>query len=222
MAEQLTPRALSDEYVDSLVALDPVVATELGLPEGADRFGDLSPAGLAARADLRATTLRRLDAIEKSPAELAGDERRCARLLRERLEAEQALAEAGDELRTLNILFSPVQQARLVFTMMPAGTDDDWAVIARRVAAVPGMLEGYVATLSEGRRRRLPVGPAQVDAVIAQLGQWLAADGGRGWYHHFVAAGPEALRHDLEAAAEAADTAIADLRRWLADEYAPF
>jgi uncharacterized protein (DUF885 family) len=228
VTDQLTPRALSEQYADSLIALDPVLATELGLPEGAGQFGDLSPAGLEARASLGRATLAALGKLEAAlpppgaPGGLPGDERRCARLLRERLEAEGAGLAAGDDLRTLGTLFSPLQQVRLVFTLMPAATGDDWAVIARRLAAVPAALQGYAATLEEGRRRGLPAGPVQVDAVIAQLGQWLAADGGRGWFHGFTAGGPESLRRDLDAAAAAAGAAVASIRQWLASEYAPF
>ena len=224
----LTPRALSDRYVDALIALDPVVATELGVPDGADRLPDLSPAGLAERAALRAATLGDLETLEAT----TDDDRRCARLLRERLGAEQAVHEAGEGLRSLGTLFSPVQLVRLVFTMMPTGTDDDRAVIARRVAAVPAALTGYVATLAEGRRRGLPGGPAQVDAVIDQLGSWLGAGGGRGWYHEFTGAltagaagnagGSGALAADLERAADAADAALGELRGWLVEQYAPY
>lgn len=65
MPEQsITPRQLSDRYVDELVALDPLVATSLGLPDGADRFGDLSPAGSQQRSALRRRTLSDLDALE--------------------------------------------------------------------------------------------------------------------------------------------------------------
>ena len=218
----LTPRALSDRYVDALVALDPMVATELGLPDGADRYGDLSPAGLAERAALRVATLNDLD-LAAVPND---DERRCARLLRERLTAEQALHEAGEDLRSLSNLFSPVQQVRLVFTLLPSGTPQERAVIARRIAAVPAALRGYVETLAEGRRRGLAGGPAQVDAVVEQLDGWLAADGGRGWFHQFAGSlcdgVPDGLRADLGRAADDADAALVELRTWLADEYAPF
>ena len=61
-------------------------------------------------------------------------ERRCARLLRERLSAELDAHWAGEGFRSLNILFSPVHSVRQVFTLMPTATDEDWAVIARRIA----------------------------------------------------------------------------------------
>lgn len=224
MTRQLTPRRLSDQYVDALIDLDPVTATTLGLPAGADRLRDLSPDGLQAFEDLRVRTLAQLDALEAAagPEDLVGEERSCARLLRDRLSAQQARYLTGEDHRSLTTLFSPLQSARLVFTLMPTSTEADWEVIARRMSAVPEAIDGYVATLAEGRRRGLPVGPAQVDAVIAQLGQWLAAADGAGWYHQLAARGPERLHSELAAGATAADGAVARLRAWLRTEYAPF
>jgi uncharacterized protein (DUF885 family) len=222
MTDELTPRRLADRYVDDLVLLDPVTATSLGLPAGADRFGDLSPDGFAALAVLRVRTLADLDALEAAAPLPAGEERVCARLLRERLSAEQAQHEAGEHLRSLSTLFSPLQSVRMAFDLMPRTTDADWEVVARRMAAVPGAIEGYTATLDEGRRRDLPAGPTQVDAVIAQLGEWLAAGDGVGWYHQLAASGPDALRPALAEAADAADGAVARLRDWLRSEYAAF
>jgi uncharacterized protein (DUF885 family) len=221
----LTPRSLSDRYVDALIALDPVTATALGLPDGADRLGDLSPSGFDAVADLRARTLAELDAIEAAVApsgRFTGDERACARLLRERLSAAQARHESGEHLRSLGTLFSPLQSVRSVFDLMQKATDDDWAVVARRLHAVPDAVDGYVATLAEGRARDLPTGPAQVDAVIEQLGQWLAAGDGAGWYHQLAARGPESRRPQLAAGADVADAAVARLRDWLRSDYAAF
>ncbi|HEX2810593.1 MAG TPA: DUF885 domain-containing protein [Kineosporiaceae bacterium] len=232
MPEQsITPRQLSDRYVDELVALDPLVATSLGLPDGADRFGDLSPAGSQQRSALRRRTLSDLDALESAGTPRAvgahasgssGDERRCARLLRERLTAAEAVHEAGEGLRSLGTLFSPLQQVRGVFALMPTATDENWTTIARRMSAVPQALQGYIASLDEGRRQGLPAGPAQVDAVVVQLGQWLAAGDGSGWFREFAGKGPDTLRTELDRGAAAADAAVAGLRDWLRDGYAAF
>ena len=47
-----TPREVADRYVQELCRLDPLVATSLGDPTGADRLPDPSPDGLEARAEL--------------------------------------------------------------------------------------------------------------------------------------------------------------------------
>ena len=231
--DQLLPRQLSDRYVDALIALDPLVATALGLPDGADRFGDLSPAGSEALSQLRRQTLADLDTVEAAAegGDGAGgvsgeqppdaDERRCARLLRERLTAAEAVHAAGETLRNLGTLFSPLQQVRGAFSMMPTATDEHWATIAARLAAVPQALAGYTESLAEGLHRQAPAGPAQADAVLAQLGEWLAVGDGTGWFSDFAGRGPATSRAELSAGASAADAAVGTLRDWLRDVYVP-
>ncbi|SEO65035.1 DUF885 domain-containing protein [Trujillonella endophytica] len=208
-----TPRQVADRYVAQLCRLDPLVATSLGDPAGADRLPDPSPAGLEARAELARRTLAELAA---APATDPG-QRRCARLLRERLGADLALHDAGEGLRELSHLFSPVHAIRQVFMLMPASTGEDWSVLARRMAQVPGAYRGFVATLREGAGRGLLVAPRQVTTVLGQLETWLSGP----WFGTFAAAGPAALRRDLDAAAAAADGAVAEVRDFLRDEYLP-
>jgi uncharacterized protein (DUF885 family) len=218
-ARPTTPRQVADRYVDAVCDLDPIVATSLGTRPGDDRLPDLSPAGLAAEEALLRSTLAELDRVLAADPALDADpiERRCARLLTERLGADLAAHEAGEGFRSLNNLFSPVHVVRQVFMLMPAGTDDDWSVIARRMARVPEAYRGYVATLREGARRGLLVAPRQVRTVVGQLDEWLAGP----YFATFVAAGPDALRAHLDAAARAADEAVAEVRDFLRDEYAP-
>ncbi len=81
------PRQVADAYVDALIELDPITGTYLGVPESSRRLPDFSPAGQAASADLLRATLRELDAAERLPGADSDAERRCGRLLRERLTA---------------------------------------------------------------------------------------------------------------------------------------
>jgi uncharacterized protein (DUF885 family) len=214
-----TPRQIADRYVDAVCELDPIVATSLGTRPDEDRLPDLSPAGLAAEEALVRGTLAELDAALAADPALMDDpvERRCARLLRERLGSELAAHEAGEGFRSLNNLFSPVHVVRQVFMMMPAATEADWSVLARRMARVPEAYRGYRATLEEGARRGLCVAPRQVATVVAQLDEWLTGP----YFASFVMAGPQALRAELDAAARAADDAVAAIRDFLRDEYAP-
>lgn len=137
-------RPLADDYVRRLADLDTVVATSLGTHPGDDRVPDLSPEGVEAADDLARTTLSALaDADEADD-----DDRRCARLLRERLEAQLAASGAGEHLRTVRNIFGPHAQVRQLFELMPTGTPDDWAVVARRLARVPEAFQGYTVTLT--------------------------------------------------------------------------
>jgi uncharacterized protein (DUF885 family) len=153
----------------------------------------------------------------------AGDERRCARLLRERLTASLAKSEAGEHLRAVSNTFGPVPQILAYFMIMPTATQEDWANIAGRMARVGQALAGYRASLAEGAGRGLLAAPRQVATLLDQLAQWQASDGGRGWYAGFAdgASVSPALRSDLDAAATAATAAHAELRDWLAAEYLP-
>src|SRR5690606_40895317 len=61
-----TPRQLADRFVHDLAAIDPSVATGLGLNPGDDRLPDLSPEGYQAKVDLASSVLAELDALEQS------------------------------------------------------------------------------------------------------------------------------------------------------------
>jgi uncharacterized protein (DUF885 family) len=222
-------RDAADAYVADLAELNPLLATYLGLPVGQDRLPDLSPAGLEAEDALRNAAMAKLSEVERIVAGGSGytddDERRCARLLRERLETERAWSEIGEPLRTMSIIFGPPQRVRGTFLLMPTATPEDWAVIARRIAAVPDALAGHRESLAEGARRGLFAAPRQVENVAQQLADWQRSGNGRGWFAGFAAAapadGPATLRADLDRASAAADASVARLREWLVADYLP-
>ncbi|MEW2286890.1 DUF885 domain-containing protein [Streptomyces sp. NPDC047841] len=216
------PRQVADAYVDDLVSLDPVTGTYLGVKESSSRLPDYSPAGREALAELARTTLAKLDEAERRPGADRDAERRCARLLRERLTAEIAVHEADEHLRAIGNMSTPGHSVRDIFTVTPADTEEDWAAIAERLRAVPGALAGYRASLELGLERKLFAAPRPTATHIGQLTEWTDTDGtGRGWYEDFAAAGPQALRAELDEAARAATGALAELRDWLRDVYAP-
>jgi uncharacterized protein (DUF885 family) len=214
-------RALADEYVHRAAELDPIIATELGLPIRQDELPDLSSDGQESRDELRRTTLAGLTRLELAAGYANADERRCAALLRERLETQLTVSAFGEHLRAVSNIFGPPQEVRGTFLLMPTATEDDWAVIARRIGAVPAALAGYRSSLTEGAHRGLLAAARQVETVAAQFAEWQATGDGRGWFTDFVASagGPATLRADLDAASAAADTAVAELRAWLLSEY---
>ncbi|MFB6960118.1 DUF885 domain-containing protein [Streptomyces sp. NPDC056309] len=216
------PRQVADAYVDELIALDPITGTYLGVKESSSRLPDTSPAGQQALADLARTTLARLDDAERQPGADSDIERRCARLLRERLTAELAVHDADEGLRTVSNIHSPVHSVREVFTITPSATDEDWAAIAERLRAVPAALSGYRESLALGLDRKQYGGPQPTAIFIEQLTEWSDTDGnGRGWFEDFASEGPESLRAELDEAARAATAAVVELRDWMRDVYAP-
>ncbi|MEU0672037.1 DUF885 domain-containing protein [Streptomyces sp. NPDC006172] len=216
------PREVADAYVDELIALDPVTGTYLGVPESSSRLPDLSPAGQEALARLSRETLTRLDEAERRPGAEQDVERRCARLLRERLTAGLAVHEAEEGLRAVGNLGMPVHNVREVFTVTPTQTDEDWAAIVRRLRAVPAALAGYRQSLELGLERKLYAAPRPTAAFVGQLTEWADTDGsGRGWFEEFAAAGPDSLRAELDEAARTATAAVVELRDFMRDVYAP-
>ncbi len=219
------PRAVADAYVDELIALDPITGTYLGVEESNSRLPDTSPEGQEALARLARTTLARLDEAERTPGAASEAERRCGRLLRERLTAQLAVHEADEGLRAVGNLDTMPHQVREIFTVSPMETEADWAAIAERLRAVPAAFEGYRASLELGLDRKLFGPPRPTATFIGQLTEWAGETGdhpsGGGWFDDFAAAGPDALRADLDAAARAATASVVALRDWMRDVYAP-
>lgn len=222
--ESVTPRSIADSHLDQVAAHDPMTSAWLGLNPGDDRQPDLSPDGFEAHAELARRTLTALDAapVPGDPAEQA-----CARLLRERLTAELAMHDTGENYRQLRTVGAHVEQVRSIFTLMPTATDEDWAAVAGRLRNLPGALDGYRRTLTEGITRGLLAAPRQAAGVIGQLADWTGESAGQGagrsagWFAGFVADGTERMRPELDAAALRATRAVSEFRAWLRDTYLP-
>ncbi|MFE7928021.1 DUF885 domain-containing protein [Streptomyces sp. NPDC057456] len=216
------PREVADAYVDDLIALDPVTGTYLGVQESSSRLPDYSPTGQEALAQLARDTLARLDEAERRPGAERDIERRCARLLRERLTAELGVHDADEALRSVGNMATPPHNVREVFTVTPTQTDADWAAIAERLRGVPAALAGYRESLTLGLERKLYAAPRPTATFVGQLTEWSDTDGeGRGWFEDFVSTGPDALRAELDEAARTATAAVVELRDWMRDVYAP-
>ncbi|MGW4223084.1 DUF885 domain-containing protein [Streptomyces bauhiniae] len=219
--KSLLPRQVADNYVDDLIALDPVTGTYLGVRESSSRLPDYSPAGQEALAALARTTLARLDEAERLPGADSDAERRCGRLLRERLTAELAMHDAHEHLRAVGNMHTPGHSVRDIFSVTPQETEEDWAALAERLRAVPAAYEGYRASLALGLERGLYAAPRPTATFVEQLTEWADTGEGRGWFEDFAAAGPEALRAELDDAARAATASVVSLRDWMRDVYAP-
>ncbi len=223
-------RTVADEYVHALADLDPIVATALGLRPGEDRLPDLSPAGHDGIDDLARSTLGALTsaeaAAEAAGRHASGHERRCARLLRERLTAALAMSAKGEHLRDVSNIFAPPHRIRGTFLDMPAATADDWAAIARRLGRVAEALGGYQTSLTEGASRGLFASPRVTAVAAEQMTEWAQAGAGRGWFTAFTegagpAGVPDSLRADLDRTAASADESTGALARWLGQVYLP-
>lgn len=212
-----------DFYVDQYARLQPVVATESGIPGHDGQLPDLSPEGHQERADLasRAKT-------EMAAAQPRDDSERVAKaVFSERIGIEVEMHAAGLYAAYLSMMASPVQDIRQTFDLMSTATAEDWAVIATRLRRVPQAFAGYRASLLASADSGAMPASRQVWRVIEQCESWSGANGGRSFFATFAEAAEamqganDALRADLGAGVRAATAAYAELAAFLRDEIAP-
>lgn len=187
----------------------------MGIAGHDEEITDYSPEGVAARADAARRTLRELS--EVTPTD-AVDEVTVA-AMRDRLGIVVELNDAGLDVGELNVIASPLQSMRDVFDLMPTDTDDDWAVIARRLSRLPDRVAGYAEALRAAVADGHPPAVRQVVRGIDQAAsiQHLLVD--------MVAnAVPEnaTLHDDLQQHAANAANAYRELGRVLGDDIAPY
>ncbi|MFP5416507.1 MAG: DUF885 domain-containing protein [Actinomycetes bacterium] len=204
-----------------MVALSPLLATQLGVPGSDHLVDDLSPAGHRADADLNRRTLAALDGVDPADAVDAVT----VAAMRDRLGLALECFEAGDHTVDLNNIASPVQDLRDVFDLMPHENADHWAAIAGRMRALPQAVEGYMDTLREGLRAGRAVALRQVELAIVETEGLADPDGS--FFTAFAAGarpgGAEAsgaLANALTAGADAARAAYGRLARFLRAELA--
>ncbi|GAA4421718.1 DUF885 domain-containing protein [Georgenia halophila] len=214
--------AVADAYVHRLAALDPMTATELGLPGHDHEMPDLSPEGIAERTMLHRATLAELASLEP----VDDVDRVTHAAMRERLGLMVELADAGELERDLNVIASPVQSVREIFDLMPTASVEDWQTIADRLRAVPGALEGYTESLRSARRDGKVAPIRQIRACMREAQE--LADVDASFFTSFVAGArpdgeqvPTVLAADLARGAADARQAYAELARVLVDELAP-
>ena len=212
---------IADAWVDTLARLEPTLATYIGRSEFNDRFGDYSPAGQEALIAEGRKTLAELSSAAPVDDIDAVTKEDLAREIGLGIE----LHEAQWHYRDLNVIASHAQDIRSVFDLMPTATPDDWSVIATRLGAVPGAIEGYVETLREGIARGVVPARRQVVEVVTQIARY-TEDGG--FFATFAAeAAPEegqlpaSLARDVADSANSARVAYDALAKFLTTELAP-
>jgi uncharacterized protein (DUF885 family) len=205
---------ICDRYVTDYAALDPQAATFMGIAGHDSELTDCSPDGHAARAEVTRNALAEMAAAEPAGA----DEELAQAVFSERLERSLALDDAGLTESSLNVIDSPVQHLRETFDLMPAETEQDWAVIAERLERVPSALENIGASLrhAAGRGRVSPL--RQVRRVAEQCRTWAGAADSGSFFAGLVAGAPDrprTLHSRLELAAARAGAAYGAFAEFL-------
>ncbi len=114
-------------------------------------------------------------------------DRIAAEVMRERLELSLTEYDAGERLRDVRVLGSPVQTVRMAFDLMARDTADDWQVLAERMALVPQGLSSIQAALAEGVAQGVVAARRQAIACTKQADTWGGVDPStRPFFHTLV------------------------------------
>lgn len=213
--------AVAENWVDTLVDLEPTVGTYIGRTEADGRFGDLSPAGHERYLDAVRTTLAALQAatpVDDVDVVTATD-------LGAELRLTLASSEAQLQLRDLNVIASPAQDLREAFDLMPTATVADWSNISSRLHALPDAVDGYIETLRLGIERGVTPAVRQVELVAEQVARHASRTG---FFFEFTADAtlengqlPASLATELHDGANLASKAYGALADFLRHELAP-
>jgi uncharacterized protein (DUF885 family) len=202
---------VAERYLETFASRDPCAATELGIAGHDDAITDYSADGVAERAQVARGALREL--ADAAPVDDV--DRVTVAAMRERLGVAIELHDAGLDLGELNVVASPLQSMRDVFDLMSTTTDDDWTLIARRLAAVPGGAASYADGLRAAVAGGHPPAARQVARGVEQARRIQQL------FIGLVKSAPHHMRDELSTAATAAADAYGRLAKVLREEIGP-
>src|SRR5699024_218815 len=96
--------------------------------------------------------------------------------MRDRLGVDRDSFDAGLKHASLNVIESPLRQARDAFDRLPTSTVADWHTISTTLAAIPTALAGYQESRTLARKNGRIAARLQIEKVIEQA-RALAAPG---------------------------------------------
>ena len=213
---------IAENWVTTMVDLDPDVAIWVGLEGRIGEIGDTSPAGherYIAEAKKVIAALEAAAPVDDVDAVTKAD-------IVSELGLEVRASEAKLFERDLNVIASPAQGIRDIFDLMPHANEHDWSLIAKRLGNVPGAIDGYIETLRKG----IADGVVPARRQVAEVAQQARKHGDPlGFFFDFTGAAtledggavPESLGADLRKGAEASADAYARLAEFLETELAP-
>lgn len=225
MTDVRTPTAvdaIADDHLDASAALDPIQATYVGIAGYDDRLPDFTPDWWQSVSELRRRTLGTL----AGAATADSTDRVTVAAMQSELGLGEELRAAGADLAQLDVIASPVQGIRDIFDLTPTDTVDQWATVARRLAAVPTAVDGYVVSLRAAAAKGDVAARRQVVAAAKQCGDNVGAEGFFAGFADGAATKdggelPASLRAELTRAAQAASAAYERLGAFLNGELAP-
>ncbi|RZT28223.1 uncharacterized protein (DUF885 family) [Kribbella sp. VKM Ac-2569] len=208
---------LAERHLEQEIVLDPILATELGVPGHDHELPDFTPAGFEARIEQTKRSLAEAGAIEPaSPREEVAKD-----AFVERLGLEVERHEAGVPQHQLNAIASVPAALRQVFDLMPTDTEQDWEIVAIRLNQIGTALDGYRETLLEQADQGRISAVRQVTGLAGRIASWTGAEGDD-FFAGLAAQAPEsAVKSTVEAAAASARKAFDQFGSWLTADLAP-
>lgn len=212
-----TPTAvdqIANDYFDAFLQLSPLEATGIGVPIRQDEYDDLSPAGLEQKTQLARETLAKLNGVQA----VDDVDKVTIDAMHERLGLEIERDEAGLSAGAMNNIHSPIQWLRDTIDLMPTDSDDDWAMIGRRLQRAPQALDQYFESLQYAAGKGVRAAKRQVEACISQAEDFTAPDG---YFATFLAGATAdgAAKDQLQKGVEAAASAYRDAAQRLKNDW---
>ncbi|WP_408929871.1 DUF885 domain-containing protein [Corynebacterium axilliensis] len=207
--------ASCDNFVHDLAQLTPTDATAWGIPGFDGELEDFSPSYYESVADRTREMLADLDALDDTTDESDDEDDFdevdyvTAAVLRDRLCLDLDLHHAGEDIRCLNNIASPVQTIRDTLMLMPRDTPEQLDVLRSRLSKVPASLSGYKDSLKEAASRGMVAPQRQISEVFVQSER--LADAGS-MLEDLGVEGPEV---------DAAKEAFGEFADWLSNELQP-
>ncbi len=156
--------SISHDAVERLADLDPMMATQIGLPGRDGRWPDFSPAGITARRSVFTELLADAEAAATPDRRSLVAQKVLATEMRNKIGA----IDSNNWRRDLNNIDSPWQSIREVFELMPIDTLHDWDCIVTRLETIAAPLRGYRDSLTVGIANGDTVARRQVLAAVEQ------------------------------------------------------
>lgn len=215
--------AVAEDYVARIAELSPEFAVATGLPGAHDRLDGYSPESVQEWTELDRATLAELDGVE--PADDV--DRVTVAAMRERLGVSIEAAEAGETLRALDNIASPIQAVRDGFDNRPTATVQDWEDFASCLRDVPRALAEHRESLALAASRGDVAAARQVRACIEQARD--QAEEATSSFTRLIDGAatadgepvPAALAAELADSSRTARAAFAETADWLGAELLP-
>ena len=212
---------IADGFIDTVAKHHPLSATHMGISGFDHMMPNYAPESAEAfNSDVLAARKEMESAIPTNEAE-----RMCRDTFIDHVSISIEQHESREDLRDMNVLFSPVQSVRSIFDLMQRDSIEAWENIASRMEKIDESLAGYRRTLNVGRSEGLVTSVRQVVGTAKQCEVWSGQGESAPFFDSMVSAfwdsdvDDDALAKRVKAAADSATVAYSVMGEYLRKEY---